>query len=264
MTKVVILCGGKGTRLREETDLKPKPMVNIGDKPILWHIMRYFSHYNLHDFVLCLGYKGEYIKSYFSNYDCMSRDFTINLGSMNKVMHSFNLEEMNWNVTLAYTGENNMTGSRVSQIKKYINDDYFIATYGDAVADINIDELIKFHKSTGKIATLTGIRPSSKYGMLQTIGDSVTMFNEKPISQDYVNGGFFVFEKEIFNYLSDDEQCVLEKIPLERLAQENQLAIYRHDGFWQCMDTYRDYEILNKMLINNQTPWMIWRKGQNV
>ena len=231
MTKVVILCGGKGTRLREETEHKPKPMVMIGNRPILWHIMKTFSHYNLHDFILCLGYKSEVIKDYFINYDLMNGDFEINVGSMTKKVYTKDIEELNWKVTLCDTGLETMTGSRLKRIEPFIDGDFFIVTYGDAVADVNIDELIKFHKKEGRIATLTGVRPPSKYGELEISGNAVTKFNEKPKSQNYVNGGFFVFEREIFDFLTDYDNCVLEGLPMEMLAQQNQLSVYRHDGF---------------------------------
>jgi glucose-1-phosphate cytidylyltransferase len=260
MTKVVILCGGKGTRLREETEHKPKPMVGIGGKPILWYIMKTFSYYKLYDFVLCLGYKGEAIKEYFNNYDIMNGDFKVNIATMERNVFIKNTDELNWNITLANTGQNTMTGARIKKIEKYIDGDYFIATYGDAVADININELISFHKKMGKIATLTGIRPSSKYGELETSGNLVTKFNEKPRVSNYVNGGFFVFEKKIFDYLNSDENCVLETIPLEMLSKDNELAIFKHDGYWQCMDTYRDYEDLNEKFDRNDTPWIKWQE----
>jgi glucose-1-phosphate cytidylyltransferase len=260
MAKVVILCGGQGTRLREETEYKPKPMVKVGTKPILWHIMKLYSHFKLYEFVLCLGYKGDVIKEYFHNYEIMNNDFRINLGSKKNTVFLNDYEEKNWDIILANTGMNAMTGARVKCVEKYINEDFFLVTYGDAVADVNIDELIKFHKRKGKIATLTGIRPTAKYGMLETQQDTIINFNEKPRLTDYVSGGFFVFEKEIFNYLNPNDNCVLESIPLETLAKENQLSIYRHDGFWQCMDTYRDFELLNSMYKSGNTPWMIWEK----
>ena len=260
MTKVVILCGGQGTRLREETEYKPKPMVKIGEKPILWHIMKLYSHFNLYDFILCLGYKGEAIKEYFNNYEILANDFSVSIGSKQKRIFLTDCAETNWSVTLADTGLRAMTGTRIKRIEKYIDGSYFLATYGDAVADININELIKFHKKTGKIATLTGIRPPSKYGTLEIEGDSIINFNEKPRVSDYVNGGFFVFEREIFDLLSFSDDCVLENSPLEILAKENQLAIYKHEGFWQCMDTYRDFELLNSMHNSGDKPWMIWEK----
>lgn len=257
MTKVVILCGGKGTRLREETEYKPKPMVEINCKPILWHIMTHYSQFNLYDFVLCLGYKGEIIKEYFYNYEIMNNDFTISIGTQKKEIYFSSSTIFDWKVTLANTGQNAMTGSRIKQIEKYIDGDYFLATYGDAVSDIDINELIKFHKKTGKIATVTGVKPPSKYGMLETERDLVKSFNEKPEINSYVSGGFFVFERAIFDFLSMDENCMLEALPLETLARNGQLAIYHHDGFWQCMDTYRDFQILNEIYEKRETPEII-------
>ncbi|MDD3149522.1 MAG: glucose-1-phosphate cytidylyltransferase [Candidatus Gastranaerophilales bacterium] len=261
MPEIVILCGGKGTRLREETEYKPKPMVRIGHKPILWHIMKHFSYYKLHDFILCLGYKGHVIKEYFNNYDIMNNDFTIQIGSMKRELNIQSADEVNWRITLADTGLNAMTGSRLKQIQKYIKGSYFIVTYGDAVANVDINKLIEFHKKSGKIATLTGIKPISRYGVLETYGDDVLRFKEKPQGEGYVNGGFFVFEKEIFDYIDDREDCVLEQSPLENLANDCQLNVYRHGGFWQCMDTYRDFEMLNSKLEEGETPWMIWNKS---
>ena len=260
MIKVVILCGGQGTRLREETEYKPKPMVEIGKKPIIWHIMKLYSYYQLYDFILCLGYKGDVIRKYFYNYEIIHSDFCIHLGSKQHKIYSSDSDEANWNITLANTGYNAMTGARIKNVEKYIEGDFFLATYGDAVADIDINELVNFHKKTGKLATLTGIQPRSKYGIIDIEGDLVTKFNEKPVMQGYVNGGFFVFEKEIFNYLNQDESCTIEGEPMERLAKDKQLAIYRHNGFWECMDTYRDYEHLNYLYKSGQRPWMIWER----
>jgi glucose-1-phosphate cytidylyltransferase len=261
MTKVVILCGGKGTRLREETEHKPKPMVSVGGKPILWHLMKIFSHYSLNDFILCLGYKSEVIKEYFYNYELLNNDFKVKLGTKEKeVLNRPDLDEFNWSVILADTGLENMTGSRIKKIEKYIaNDPYFIVTYGDAVADINIEKLLEFHQNSGKIATLTGVRTHCKYGNLETEGNLIKKFNEKPLLENYVNGGFFVFNKEIFKFLGEQESCVLEQKPLETLANMGELGIYKHDGFWECMDTYRDYELLNSMYDKNNAPWMIWK-----
>lgn len=264
MPKVVILCGGQGTRLKEETEYKPKPMVRVGTKPILWHILKLYSYYGFYDFILCLGYKGDIIKEFFNNYNLMNYDFSINIGSRQKQIYMKNTDENNWNITLCDTGENAMTGSRIKQVEKYINDDdFFMVTYGDAIADINIVDLIKFHKSHGKLATLTGIRPDSKYGVLQTQDNLVKRFNEKPRVNDYVNGGFFIFEKEVLKLLDADIDCILEKNPLEKLANSNNLAIYKHEGFWQCMDTYRDYKMLNEMYNENNTPWMIWKNRED-
>lgn len=260
MSKIVILCGGQGTRLREETEYKPKPMVKVGEKPILWHIMKLFSHYGYYDFVLCLGYKGQAIKEYFMNYDLMNNDFKVHVGSKQKHTYLCESDELNWIVTLADTGMNAMTGARLKKVEKYIDSDYFLLTYGDAVADVNIHDLVDFHKKSGRIATLTGIMPSSKYGMLEIEHDKIIKFNEKPKSNGYVNGGFFVFDRRIFDYLSSDDGCILERYPLEKLAFEGQLGIYQHQGFWECMDTFRDMEMLNNMFNEGDTPWMVWQK----
>lgn len=263
MVKVVILCGGKGTRLREESEHKPKPMVSIGDKPILWHIMKIFSHYSLNNFILCLGYKSKNIKEYFYNYDLINNDFNVKIGSKkHQILNNTNKDELNWSVTLADTGLDNMTGSRIKQIEKYIgNDPYFIVTYGDAVADINVNQLLDFHKKTGKLATLTGVKTYSKYGNLEVNGNLVKKFSEKPLMDDYVNGGFFVFNREIFLLLEDNPSCVLESKPLETLTSMGELAIYKHNGFWQCMDTYRDFQLLNSMYENKNSPWITWENN---
>ncbi len=253
--KTVILCGGLGTRLREETEFRPKPMIMIGDNPILWHIMRLYSHYGFKDFILCLGYKGEVIKNYFLEYDIVNSDFTICLGTKEITRHSLFHDESGWQVTLAETGNQTMTGGRIKKIEKYIDGDTFIMTYGDGLANINIKELIKFHREKGKIATVTGVRPVARFGELSVDGDLVRDFSEKPqIEQGWINGGFFVFQREFFDYL--DDECVLEKEPLERLARDNQLAVYKHTGYWRCMDTYRDLEALNRDWASGRAGWL--------
>lgn len=257
--KVIILCGGQGTRLREETEFRPKPLVEIGRKPILWHIMKIYAHYGFKDFVLCLGYKGNMIKEYFLNYEMLNSDFTIELGS--KKIHTHNSHsERGWNVTLAQTGETAMTGARVKRVEKYIDDDVFMLTYGDGVADINISKLIEFHKSHGKIGTVTGVAPVSKFGELSIEKQKVVRFNEKPqLYEGVVNGGFFVFNKEFFNYLDNNDGCVLEKEPLEKLTQDGELMLYRHTGFWHCMDTYRDSLLLNELWASKNPSWKVWK-----
>lgn len=256
--QVVILCGGFGTRLREETESRPKPMVEIGRRPVLWHIMKTFSHYGYDDFVLCLGYKGEVIKNYFLNYDRLNSDLSINLGS-GKVHIYDNHEERNWNVTLVDTGLNSMTGARVKLIEKYITDDIFLLTYGDGVTDCDINKLVNFHKSNQKIGTVTGVSPPSRYGELSISGDTVVSFREKPKTEDsLINGGYFVFNRDFFRYISDDEDCVLEREPMEKLTEDGQLSIYPHRGFWQCMDTYRDYIYLNDLWDQDQAEWKVW------
>ena len=256
--KVVILCGGFGTRLKEETEFKPKPMVKIGSMPILWHIMKTYAHYGFTEFILCLGNKGEVIKEYFYNYEALSNDFTIELGSKNIQVHS-NHSEAGWKITLVNTGFNAMTGARVKRIAKFINDDSFMLTYGDGVTDLNIKELLSFHRKHGKIGTVTGVHPPSRYGEILISDDQVLSFSEKQERQNNsVNGGYFVFNKKFFDYLKDDDCNILEREPLEKLAFDGQLKVFNHKGFWQCMDTNRDYKYLNDMWINTKASWKVW------
>lgn len=255
--KVVILCGGAGTRLREQTEFIPKPLVRIGERPILWHIMKTFAHYGFKDFILCLGYKGEMIKQYFYEYKMLNCDFTINLGTGDIVIADPPQED--WNITLAQTGENAMTGARVKRIDKYIDEELFMLTYGDGVGNVNIAELLEYHKSHGKIGTVTGVRPSSRFGELIVESERVVDFLEKPqLSRALVNGGFFVFHRRFFDYLDDDDGCILEKRPLETLASDGELGVYRHTGFWGCMDTQRDFEFLNNLWKQEAPPWKVW------
>ncbi|WP_321419182.1 glucose-1-phosphate cytidylyltransferase [uncultured Methanomethylovorans sp.] len=255
--KVVILCGGMGTRLREETEYKPKPMVEIGGHPILWHIMKTYSFYGFTDFVLCLGYKGDVIKDYFYNYKMRNNDFSINLTTGDITLHD-SKEENNWNVTLANTGLTSMTGARIKRVQKYIEDDTFMVTYGDGVTDLNISKLLEYHQKHGKVGTVTGVHPPSRYGELRLEGDCVTCFDEKPeTGVAPISGGYFVFNKEIFDYLDENESCVLEKSPLSNLAKDGQLKVYHHKGFWQCMDTYRDNLFLNDLWKSNMAPWKV-------
>lgn len=257
--KIVILCGGLGTRLREETEYRPKPMVNIGNRPILWHIMKIFAHYGHKDFILSLGYKGEMIKEYFYHYELMNNDVTLELGHPEKIHIHQNHKETGWRVTLADTGANTLKGARLKKVEKYIDDDEFMMTYGDGVADIDINALLAFHHSHGKIATVTGINPASRFGELKIKGDTVEAFNEKPeTSSGLINGGFFVFNKRIFDYLSIDESCDLEIGALEKIAREGQLMVYKHGGSWACMDTLRDMDYLNKLWNENKAFWKTW------
>ena len=256
--KVVILCGGQGTRLREETEVKPKPMIEIGSMPILWHIMKTYANYGFNEFILCLGYKSEVIKNYFYNYEMLSNDFTVELGSKNIQIHPRH-SEVGWKVTLVDTGTNAMTGARVKRIEKYIDEETFMLTYGDGVTDLNISEVLNFHLSHDKIGTLTGVFPPSRYGELSIFGDQVHSFMEKPNNDiNLINGGYFVLNREFFNYLEDDDSCILERAPLEKLAQDKQLKIFPHKGFWQCMDTYRDYQYLNNLWQEGGAPWKVW------
>lgn len=257
--KTIILCGGLGTRLREETEFRPKPMVNIGNKPILWHIMKIYAHYGLKDFILCLGYKGEMIKEYFYNYKILNNDFTIKLDD-NKNIEIHNNNEEDWKVTLVDTGEKALKGARLKRIEKYVDGEYLMVTYGDGVANIDINSLLEFHRSHGKVATLTGISSASRFGELKIDGDKVISFAEKPDNiHQLINGGFFIFNKTIFNYLSVDDNCDLESGALEKVAKEGQLMVYKHKGFWACMDTLRDVDYLNDLWQKNK-PWAIWEK----
>jgi glucose-1-phosphate cytidylyltransferase len=254
---VVILCGGMGTRLREETEYKPKPMVEIGGRPILWHIMKIYAHYGFREFIICLGYKGAMIKEYFLNYEVMCNDCTVHLGKENMISYQSHHEEQNFKVSLVETGLNTMTGGRIKRIESFIKTDNFMVTYGDGLADINIKELIKFHNSHGKLATLTATLAQSRYGILNlSENNQVQSFREK-VEKDWINGGFFVFNRKLFDYLDND--CVLERAPLEKLATDGQLMAFSHEGFWIGMDTYREYEMLNNMWDLGNAPWKVWR-----
>jgi glucose-1-phosphate cytidylyltransferase len=258
--KVVILAGGLGTRLREETEYRPKPMVHIGNKPILWHIMKIYGYYGFHDFVICLGYKGDMIKDYFLNYEIMNSDFSVKLGNRHDILIHSDHNEKNWTVTLADTGEKAQTGARVKRIEKYIDGETFMLTYGDAVADIDIAKLLAFHESHGKIGTVTGVHPVSRFGELCIDARCVKRFNEKPqTTEGFVSGGFFVFNRDFFSYLDDHDGCVLEKEPVENLSAANELMVYPHEGYWQCCDTYRELEILNNLWNHPNPPWKLWQ-----
>ena len=255
--KAVILAGGLGTRLGEETHLKPKPMVEIGNHPMLWHIMKIYSNYGINDFIICLGYKGHMIKEYFSNYFLSNSDITIDVKNNKIDVHRSSLES--WKITLVDTGLTTMTGARVKKVESYIEEDTFMLPYGDGVTDLNINSLLEFHASHNKIGTVTGVSPPSRYGELSINNGLVTSFEEKPDSgQSFINGGYFVFNKEFFEYLENDDHCILERSPLERLTQDNQLQVYTHTGFWQGMDTYRDYLFLNEQWANGQAKWKTW------
>jgi len=256
--KVVILAGGLGTRISEESHLKPKPMIEIGDKPILWHVMKTYSHYGFNDFVICLGYKGYVIKEFFADYYLHGSDITFDMTNNQMVVHD-NFSEP-WKVTLVDTGLNTMTGGRVKRIQQYIGNEPFMLTYGDGVADININKLVDFHQSQGKIATLTAVQPDGRFGVLDIDDDNnnINAFREKSKEDGgWINGGFMVFQPEIFDYI-DGDSTVLEKLPLETLALKGELSAYKHKGFWQCMDTQRDKFYLEEMLASGKAPWRIW------
>ncbi|MGC8638948.1 MAG: glucose-1-phosphate cytidylyltransferase [Isosphaeraceae bacterium] len=256
---VFVLCGGLGTRLREETEVRPKPMVPVGNRPILWHIMRSYSHHGFHRFILCLGYKAEIIKSYFLNYASMNSDFTVALKSNNLTVHSIDHED-DWEVTLAYTGELTMTGGRVSRAAaKYLGDArQFAVTYGDGVTDVDLGEEFRFHLEQGRLGTVLGVNPPSRFGELKVEDTKVQEFSEKPeFSESWINGGYFFFHRDFLPYLSSEESCVLEREPLVRLARDGQLSMYKHRGFWACMDTQRDLEYLNRLWATGQAAWAV-------
>ncbi len=256
--KVVILAGGLGTRFSEETEIKPKPMIEIGGKPILWHIMKIYSYYGFNDFIICLGYKGYYIKEYFAHYFLHESDVTFDFKKNNEmIVHSHKAEP--WCVTLVDTGQNTMTGGRIKHIQKYIGNETFQLTYGDGVGNIAIDKLVKHHKSCKKHATITSVQPLGRFGALNIDNNSiVTSFLEKPQGDNYwINGGFFVLEPEIFKYIEGDN-TIWEKEPMENLAKDNQLTAYKHSGFWQPMDTLRDKRELETLWESKKAPWNTW------
>ncbi len=254
--KVVILAGGLGTRLSEETDLKPKPMVEIGGKPILWHIMKIYSCYGINDFVICLGYKGFMIKEWFANYFLHNSDVTIKLKNNEIKLHNTQTED--WTVSLIDTELNTQTGGRLKRVKDYLGDETFMFTYGDGVANINIEELIKFHKSNGKLATMTSVQPPGRFGAIELKENKIVNFYEKPPGDNtWINGGFFVLEPKVINYIKDDE-TIWERSPLENLAKEDQLMAYKHRGFWKPMDTLRDNRELNTLWESKKALWKMW------
>ena len=256
--KTIILCGGEGTRLKEETEYKPKPMIEIGGKPILWHIMKMYAHFGFKEFILALGFKGNVIRDFLLNYQFYNNDFTITLGNHKDIEVYGKSDETGWKVTLVETGEDTMTGARIKRCEKYINEENFMVTYGDGLADIDIAELVKYHMIHGKIGTLTGINPPSRFGELQVKGNQIVNFLEKSKlegTRGDINGGFMVFKRKFLDYLSRDSRCVLERDPLEKLALDRELIMYRHEGYWQCMDTYRDYLLLQETWNSGKVPW---------
>mgnify|MGYP001499462289 CR=1 FL=1 len=256
---VVILCGGKGTRLSEETSLCPKPMVEIGGKPILWHIMSMYSYYGFNRFILALGYKSQYIKEYFFNYKKTISDFSLTLDPISKPEYFNFPKEKNWEIVCIDTGLETLKGARVKRIENYLKSDSFHLTYGDGVGDIPIDLLLDFHKAHGSLATITAVHPPSRFGEMNIVNDTVTNFQEKPqMDKGYINGGFFIFEKNIFSYLSSDKNCDFEFGPLQKLAVEKKLKAFKHNGFWQCMDNVRERDYLNDLIKNKNAPWVKW------
>jgi glucose-1-phosphate cytidylyltransferase len=243
-------------RLKEETEFRPKPMVEIGQHPILWHIMTSYANYGFQRFILCLGFRGNVIRDYFVNYHLRTCDAEVTLGEKPEIKLLSRNSPEQWRVTLAETGAKSQTGSRVKRIEKYIDTEDFMLTYGDAVSDVDIGELYKFHRAHQHVATVTGVRPPSRFGELETDGTQVVSFAEKPVGGGFINGGYFVFNRRVFDYLSEDPDCILERDPLESLAREGNLHVWDHEGFWQCMDTLRDVMLLRGMADSGETPWL--------
>lgn len=257
--KVIILAGGYGTRISEESHLKPKPMIEIGDKPILWHIMKIYAHYGFDDFIICCGYKQYVIKEWFADYYLHNSDIQFDFARDNKMTVLNNKDVEAWKVTIVDTGLNTMTGGRVKRVQEYIGDEPFMLTYGDGVADVHIDELVKFHRENGKIATITTVNVGQRFGVIDFDKDNnIRSFREKSnLDGSMINGGFMVFQPEIFQYIQGDD-TVLERDPLETVASMNELKGYRHNGFWQCMDTQRDRQLLEQLWNRGEAPWKVW------
>jgi glucose-1-phosphate cytidylyltransferase len=255
--KVAILAGGVGTRLEEETIIRPKPMVEIGGMPILWHILKHYSYYNYQEFVIALGYKGVYIKKYFTDYCTLHSNLTVNIQNGDIHRHSSDYHPK-WTVDLIDTGLATLTGGRIKRLEPYLDNQTFMLTWGDGVSNVNLDELLKFHKSHGKLATLTAVRPTARFGHLDLDNNRIVEFSEKPqTSEGWINGAFFVLEPGVFDYIKGD-QTVWEKEPMDKLAKNGQLMAYKHTGFWQCMDTLRDKNLLNGLWDSGNAPWKIW------
>jgi glucose-1-phosphate cytidylyltransferase len=255
--KAVLLAGGLGTRMREETEFRPKPMVEIGGRPVLWHIMKILGSQGITEFIICAGYKSEYIKNYFYNYGAANLDFTVRLGDQSSTVFHGSHEECDWTVTVVDTGESTMTGGRIKLIENYVKGEAFLVTYGDGIADINLKDLVEFHASHGKTATMTVTQPTSRFGVVE-IEDSglVSSFREKPKANDWINMGYFIFQPDIFYLLKTDS--VLEDAPLRSLASRLELGAFKHTGFWQPMDTYREYLLLNELWSTESAPWKSW------
>ncbi|HEY3376675.1 MAG TPA: glucose-1-phosphate cytidylyltransferase [Armatimonadota bacterium] len=261
--QVVILCGGQGTRLREETEYRPKPLVDVGGRPILWHIMKLYAHYGFRDFVLCLGYRGNMIKEYFLNYEAMNNDFTINLGRDANTIHYHQAhDEQGFRVTLADTGIESMTGARLKRVERYLTGDTFMLTYGDGLSNVNIAKALAFHQAHGRLGTVTTVRPQLRYGIVEIdeAQGHVAAFTEKPQVSSSISAGFFIFQRGVLDYVSAEADCVFEREPLERLAREQQLMPYQHEGFFYAMDTYREYLFLNDLWKSGDAPWAVWQQ----
>ncbi|MCX6666297.1 MAG: glucose-1-phosphate cytidylyltransferase [Euryarchaeota archaeon] len=258
--EVIILCGGRGSRLSEETETKPKPMVEIGGKPILWHIMKTYAHYNFTKFILALGYRGDYIKKYFYDYRITSNDFTLEMHpDRSPKIHNIP-EENEWEITFVDTGLETLKGARIKRVEKHIKSDNFHLTYGDGVSDVNIKRLFDYHTAHNNIGTLTAVRPPSRFGEINLSGDKILSFEEKPqLGTSYINGGFFVFKREFFDYVQPNIDCDFEFGPLQKLAHDGRLYAFKHEGFWQCMDNIRERDYLNKLWDENKAKWKVWK-----
>ncbi|MDD5307563.1 MAG: glucose-1-phosphate cytidylyltransferase [Deltaproteobacteria bacterium] len=261
--KAVILCGGRGTRLHDATaGTIPKPMVEVGGRPLLWHIMKGYAHHGHNDFVLCLGHLGHVIKEYFLHYEAMNSDLTLHMGSPGRVDYHGGAGQVDWTVTLADTGKEAGTGTRLARVEKHLGREPFLLTYGDGVADVDIGKLLAFHRSHGRIATVTGVIPTGRFGLLWVENGRVVRFLEKPSMEvERINGGFFVFNPEIFDVLRLYPECMLEQEPLEKLSQDGELMMYEHDGYWRCVDTLRDLLELEEHWSAGRSPWVVWKDG---
>jgi glucose-1-phosphate cytidylyltransferase len=261
--KAIILCGGQGTRLRELTEIRPKPMVEVGGRPILWHIMKFYAHHGVREFILCLGYKGSVIKEYFLNYEMMNSDFTLELGKLKNIQpHGEVHGEDGWKITFAETGDATMTGARVKRASRYLgnSDETFCVTYGDGVTNLDFKAALAFHRQHGKLATITGVRPPGRFGELRHDNHRVVNFEEKPqMREGLINGGFLFLEPDFLRYLSDQQECVLEGEPFRRAAADGQLYVFEHADYWQCMDTYRDWDSLERQWQTGRAPWKVWK-----
>jgi glucose-1-phosphate cytidylyltransferase len=259
--KVVILCGGQGTRIRDVSEVLPKPMLPIGDRPILWHIMKIYAHYGFHDFVLCLGYKGWVIKDFFLNYLAKTSDISLTLGDKNSITYHHQNDELNWNVTLVDTGEDSKTGTRLANVRSYLDlDDCFAVTYGDGVADVDVRQVVKTHQASKKIVTITGVQPLGRFGEIEVEGSHIKEFNEKPnVSRGLINGGFMVFSPDVFKkYLNSKNNLSLESDVLPKIVKDQKAGVYKHKGSWQCIDTPREYTMLNELWNTQKAFWKIW------
>jgi glucose-1-phosphate cytidylyltransferase len=255
--KVAILAGGVGTRLVEETEIKPKPMVEIGGRPILWHIMMHYSHYGFKDFMIALGYKGQIIKKYMMDYCTLNTNITVDLQSGEVEKHDLHAQD--WKVQLIDTGIESLTGTRIKKLAPYLGNETFMLTWGDGVSDVDLNKLLAFHRSHGKIATLTAVHPAARFGHLEIKGDKVAEFSEKPQTKEgWINGAFFILEPKVFDYIDNDKNVQWEREPLERLAKDGQLMAYKHESFWQCMDTLRDKKLLEELWGSDKAPWKVW------